>query len=455
MDALSAGADANARLEGHTPALHLAVRFGTAAMVEALLRAGADPMIAYGGHSALDAAHAMREACANEVYEGSAERVREAERIIEVLTPGAADPFSMDSLRPEDLVPIEPAGEAQIEREAAEFVWQILEGAFGAEPFTTEQALAQGLGEERIARSLPVLESHGVVAQDGAGRFVFCVPFPEDESVSPFDALEMVPATSAAPPADDPVEKAWAAIWNAFGAREFSFDELTDLGFSSDDANTALTFLKEMGVTETVGLRRFACRKPFGATPEDVPEVAPPPSMVDSTSSVSDILDHETFDSRFTSRGVGVMRVKVALMSADDINQRFAADHRDQRLRGSTLMHLAVQYCNTTIMEQLIEQGADLELENHAGLGARQLAANFHENYSTRDADVAAEYAELLRVMQPAPVAPANEPEPPKKEKAQRTPKTVTKAERQRRKELIEERQRLEEQAKRPWWKLW
>lgn len=461
--ALSRGANPNAKFEGSTPALHLAIRFGNAAMVQALLNAGADPTMSYGDQSALDAARAVRDEFANEDFEGSAALIQEVDAMIGMLTPVNAGPFSMDNLCPEDWIPREPAGKEQIDLESAEFVWLLLEESFGSAPFTSEQAMAKGLGEERLERSLNILESYGVVARHGSEQFVFCVPFPEDESISPFETLNVVHEANSPLPAEDMLQRVWNTIWTEFGSREFAFDELTSLGLSRDDANTALTFLKEMGVTETVGLRRFVCRRPFGAMTESesaTPDVAS--WWINSTSSLSDILEHATFDGRFTSGGTAALRVKVALMVQDEVNRRFPDDHPDQRLRGSTLMHLAVQYCSSTVLEQLIEQGADLDLKNSAGLSAHKLAENFHEFFSTRNVELAVKYAELIRIMTSTSAATdpvsAGEDKVPARKPIERTPKTVTKEERQRRKVLIqeaEEKKRIIERAERPWWKIW
>jgi len=97
--------------------------------------------------------------------------------------------------------------------------------------------------------------------------------------------LEATPA-QADPPKEDwesAHNRLWKEIWANFGAETFSFEAYRALGHDQDDANEALTFMKETGIIETVGLRQFACIRPYGvdpapqSAPETTPNVEPAP----------------------------------------------------------------------------------------------------------------------------------------------------------------------------------
>ena len=182
-----------------------------------------------------------------------------------------------------------------------------------------------------------------------------------------------------------------------------------------------------------------------------------------STSSLTEILDQGICDGALTSKATGALRVKFALMRSETVNQRFAEDHPDERLRGSTLMHLTVQLRSTTLLRELINQGADVELANVSGVSALQLAReNLEAERSRHDIggnDRAMKYSRMVDIMESHLSARAKQtttaktPDRPKP--ARRFEKVVTKAERERRKQLIRDAQAAREEQERRWWEFW
>jgi len=57
------------------------------------------------------------------------------------------------------------------------------------------------------------------------------------------------------------VDAAYLKIRKMFGDREFTFDELTQLGVTYQDANYILQTLKDKGKIITVGFKTFKCKK--------------------------------------------------------------------------------------------------------------------------------------------------------------------------------------------------
>ena len=100
--------------------------------------------------------------------------------------------------RPQNLPP------SDIDVEAAEFAWMLISEEFEDREFDLDEVTTLGIQAERAERSLGILESEGVVASAGPGRFVCRLPFGDDSELPLSDAAYF--SALLAKPVDVPPE---------------------------------------------------------------------------------------------------------------------------------------------------------------------------------------------------------------------------------------------------------
>lgn len=273
---------------------------------------------------------------------------------------------------------------------------------------------------------------------------------------------QKVAATPVAVPSErtNPIEQDWSRLWTAFGTREFSFDDLLDEDFGNDEANEVLTGLKEFGIVETVGLRRFVVSRPF---PEDnthdeeaVSELGGANAILDEHDvSLPEVVKYGVVDGMLTQKGEGALMRLIDEIELARLNRVFAwgPEHRD--LHGSSMMHLAVRLQSVPVIERLVGKGADFDIEDSQGVTSRELAETIFRLHKARklsDSETALpRLKRILHLIDRSHQRPGEAGLMPPK----RTAPVESREEKKRHKKL--ERMVIEEATvkTRPWWKFW
>ena len=282
------------------------------------------------------------------------------------------------------------------------------------------------------------------------------VPTPAAREAEPIDSNSVTVSSAGS----DLIRRDWERLSTAFGAGEFSFDDLLDEGFGNDEANEILTGLKDFGIVETVGLRRFVVSAPF---PEETTQGEKALPRTDGANAIldaddawlPDVVNYGVVDGALNDKGESVLLRLIDDIELARLNRIFAwgPEHRD--LHGSSMMHLAVRLQSVPAIERLIGKGADFNMEDSQGVTSRELAETMfglHEARRLPDSEEALpRFKRMIELMDGAQSRPGTEAQP----RAKQTVSVTSKIDKKRRKTL--ERMVLNETTvkSRPWWKFW